>query len=245
MRCDHQQIPAPGPPGRLRGGLPGPPRARHMFSPKKFTQPQLLACLVLKEFLRLDYRGLAAHLADHPDLARLIGLKAVPHYTTFQKAAAAAAEGGPGPPDLRRRARAGPAGQGPQAAGPAGGRRRHRDGVAARQPVLRRSAGPRPEPARRRRLTPSTRRSSSWPTATATWCWRRSPAAGPASDLVQFGRALEAGGRPARIGTLLADADFDAEWVHEQVRSYGIRTIIPPERGRPSDKPPAGSGGGG
>ena len=64
------------------------PAHRHKSSPKKFTQPQLLACLVLKEFSRLDYRRLAAHLADHPDLARQIGLKAVPHYTTFQKAAA-------------------------------------------------------------------------------------------------------------------------------------------------------------
>ncbi len=28
----------------------------HKFSPKMFTLPQLFACLVLKEFLRLDYR---------------------------------------------------------------------------------------------------------------------------------------------------------------------------------------------
>src|SRR4051812_16497324 len=60
----------------------------HRFSPKKFTQPQVLACLVLKEFLRLDYRGLAAHLADPPALARLIGLGPIPHFTTFHKAAA-------------------------------------------------------------------------------------------------------------------------------------------------------------
>ena len=46
-----------------------------------------MACLVLKEFSRLDYPGLAAHLADHPDLRALIGLEAVPHFTTFQKAA--------------------------------------------------------------------------------------------------------------------------------------------------------------
>ena len=63
------------------------PAHRHPFSPKKFTQPQLMACLVLKEFSRLDYRGLAEHLADHPDLCALIGLKVVPHFTTFQKAA--------------------------------------------------------------------------------------------------------------------------------------------------------------
>lgn len=30
------------------------------FSPKKFTQPSLWACLCLKEYLRLDYRGLEA-----------------------------------------------------------------------------------------------------------------------------------------------------------------------------------------
>jgi len=67
------------------------------------------------------------------------------------------------------------------------------------------------------------------------------PGRGPASDLVLFRAALkEAKGR-ARIGTLLADADFDGEWIHEYVRSYAIRTLIPPERGRPSDKPPAGS----
>jgi hypothetical protein len=63
------------------------PRYAHKFSPKKFTQPQLLACLVLKEFSRLDYRGLADQLTDHPDLLGLIGMKAVPHFTTFQKAA--------------------------------------------------------------------------------------------------------------------------------------------------------------
>ena len=42
---------------------------------------------MLKEFLRLDYRGFAEHLMDHPDVAGQIGLKTVPHFTTFQKAA--------------------------------------------------------------------------------------------------------------------------------------------------------------
>src|SRR5436305_6201120 len=64
------------------------PAHRHRFSPKKFTQPQLLACLVLKEFLRLDYRGIVEHLADHGELTRLLSLKGIPHYTTLQKAAA-------------------------------------------------------------------------------------------------------------------------------------------------------------
>ena len=42
----------------------------HRFSPKKFTQPQLFACLVLKEFLRLDYRKLEALLRGLPRLVR-------------------------------------------------------------------------------------------------------------------------------------------------------------------------------
>jgi hypothetical protein len=63
------------------------PLYAHKYSPKTFTQPQLFACLVLKEFLRLDYRKLAALLRDCPNLCAAIQLKKVPHYTTFQKAA--------------------------------------------------------------------------------------------------------------------------------------------------------------
>lgn len=35
----------------------------HKFSPQKFTQHQLFACLVLKTLLKTDYRGLVGHLA--------------------------------------------------------------------------------------------------------------------------------------------------------------------------------------
>ncbi len=58
----------------------------HRFSPKKFTQHQLLACLVLKEFYKLDYRGVMQLLLDAPDLRSVIELETVPHWTTLQKA---------------------------------------------------------------------------------------------------------------------------------------------------------------
>ena len=58
----------------------------HRNSPRKFTQPQLFACLVLKTSLGLDYRGLEGLLDDSVELCQLIGLESVPHYTTFQKA---------------------------------------------------------------------------------------------------------------------------------------------------------------
>jgi hypothetical protein len=58
----------------------------HKFSPKKYTRPQLFACLVLKEFEKKDYRGVTALLEDCSDLRTAIGLKCVPHFTTLQKA---------------------------------------------------------------------------------------------------------------------------------------------------------------
>jgi Transposase DDE domain len=63
------------------------PAYSHRYSPKKFTQQQLFACLVLKSFLKTDYRGVTAHLTDCASLRDTLGLSAVPHYTTLQKAA--------------------------------------------------------------------------------------------------------------------------------------------------------------
>jgi hypothetical protein len=63
------------------------PAYAHRFSPKKFTQPQLFACLALKEFSRTDYRGITALLHDNPDLCGVIALAVVPHFTTLHKAA--------------------------------------------------------------------------------------------------------------------------------------------------------------
>ena len=63
------------------------PAYSHRCSPKKFTQHQLFACLVLKNFLKTDYRGVVAQLQDCPTLQKVFGLARVPHYTTLQKAA--------------------------------------------------------------------------------------------------------------------------------------------------------------
>jgi hypothetical protein len=215
------------------------PAHRHRFSPRKFTQHQLLACLVLKEFLRLDYRGLVAHLADHSDLCRQIGLGVVPHYTTFHKAAARLLAAVPGrrifdavlERALRDRVRKRRV---PLAAVDGTGMEsRH----TSRYYVKRRATGGDTDPVRTYAHFPKV--------VFVVDCQSHlilaaEPGRGPGSDLVQFGRALSQAVRRARIGTLLADADFAAEWVHRAVRSHGIRTIIPATRGRPSDKPPAG-----
>ena len=62
------------------------PAYRHRFSPKVYTQHQLFACLVLKNFLKTDYRGVTAQLVDSPALRETLGLQKVPHFTTLHKA---------------------------------------------------------------------------------------------------------------------------------------------------------------
>src|SRR5437588_2573630 len=70
----------------LMVGLHSLPTYAHRFSPKVYTQPQLFACLVLKTFLKTDYRGRASLLEDHSDLRVTLGLTTVPHFSTLHKA---------------------------------------------------------------------------------------------------------------------------------------------------------------
>jgi hypothetical protein len=219
-----------------RGALPA---YSHLYSPRKYTQHQLVPCLVLKEFLRTDYRGLAAHLADQPDLARAIDLHEIPHFTTFQKAAARLLKAAPArwlhDAVLDRARRAGVL------------KRRVRlaavDGTGMESRHVSRYY------VKRRSNTGSSTQETTYSKypkvvlvidCTSHLILSAVPGRGPGSDLRQFRAAWHAAVRRARIGTLLADADFDGEWVHEHVRSFGVRTIIPAERGRPSARPPAG-----
>lgn len=61
----------------------------HPKSPRKFTQPQLLACLVLKTHLKQTYRGIIELLEVSPPLREALGLRSeLPHYSTLQRFAA-------------------------------------------------------------------------------------------------------------------------------------------------------------
>ena len=76
------------------------------FSRRDYTQPQLFALLVLKQFLRVDYRGVVALLAEWRDLRDALGLRKVPHYSTLAHAARRlldrAEKGGPSAVPKRR-----------------------------------------------------------------------------------------------------------------------------------------------
>ena len=57
------------------------------FSRKDFTQHQHFALLALREFLKVDYRGLEQILGEWAELRGVLGLEKVPDHSTIQKAA--------------------------------------------------------------------------------------------------------------------------------------------------------------
>ena len=61
-------------------------KRRSKFSRKDFTDPQLFACLVLREHQKKSYRGLVALLEDSPEWCADIGLKKVPDRNTLCRA---------------------------------------------------------------------------------------------------------------------------------------------------------------
>jgi len=75
-----------------------PPYASR-FSKHDFTQPQLFAMLVLRQFLKTDYRGVIALLAEWAEVRRALRLRKVPHYSTLcyaeRRLLAGAEKGGP------------------------------------------------------------------------------------------------------------------------------------------------------
>ena len=56
------------------------------FSRRDYTQAQLFALLVLRQFLRTDYRGIVALVAEWRELRGTLGLGRVPHYSTLAHA---------------------------------------------------------------------------------------------------------------------------------------------------------------
>ncbi len=92
------------------------------FSCRDFTLPQLFACLVLREMLRLSYRKAEQFLRDSPEWLAEIGLRTAPDHNTLWRSvptplyrATPQPRAGPARPTLRE----GPAvAAGPQAPGP-------------------------------------------------------------------------------------------------------------------------------
>jgi Transposase DDE domain len=213
------------------------PRYSHRNSPKTFTQQQLFACLVLKNFLKADYRGVVAHLADCPSLAETLGLARVPHYTTLQKAARRLLSSVPAKRLLDATVREHL------------GRKRSVPRTAIDSTGLESSAASRYFVERRRYV------GGPW----KSLVYHRFPklgivcdvqthfilaaqeGRGPHPDVADFRPLLTAALARVRMGRIAADAGFDSEPNHAFAREQcRVRSIIPAKHGRPTTKPASG-----
>lgn len=59
------------------------PRYSNRFSRKDYTQHQLFALLVLRQFFKTDYRGTVQLVEEFSDLRKVLKLEKVPHYSTL------------------------------------------------------------------------------------------------------------------------------------------------------------------
>ena len=213
------------------------PAYSHPCSPKKFTQHQLFACLVLKNFLKTDYRGVAAHLADHTPLTAALELTKIPHFTTIEKAAKRLLKSAAARQLLAATVRLHM------------GRRRRvkRSAIDSTGLECTSASGY----FVRRRV----RTSEPWKSVVYHHFAKLGivcdgddhfilacrTGRGPRPDVDEFRPLVADALRNVRLAQLTADAGYDSEPNHRFAREEcGVRTIIPAKHGRPSLKPPTG-----
>lgn len=216
------------------------PPYRHPKSPKKFTQAQLFSCLVLKEFFKTDYRGIAEIIHDASDLRNILELREIPHFTTLQKAARRLT--GKGPLDrlmcdilntatdmklIRNDVHL--------AVIDSTGFESHH--VSAYF-VQRRAQGSE----NKQKIT-----YSRYPKAgivadrDSYLVLAALPSLGPSPDIIHWKKAIIEATKRKKLHVLLADAGYDSEEAHRFAREdCGIRSIIPNRVGRPTKKLPTG-----
>ena len=216
------------------------PAYRHLKSPKKFTQHQLAAILILREFFKTDYRGIESILKDHSDLRKILELgREVPHYTTVQKAAHRIKKkeldalfqefinAAQKTKVLKKNIAL-------SSIDGTGFETRHVSSYFVR----RRAKG--------EENIYQTTTYTRYPKAgivvdCATHCVLSViPGRGAGPDVIHFKKAVTEAKKNIHLSVLLADAGYDAESSHVFARERGIRTIIPARIGRPSTKLPKG-----
>jgi hypothetical protein len=211
----------------------------HVFSPKKFTRPQLFACLVLKEFEKKDYRGISQLLEDCPDLRQAIGLKSAPHFTTLQKASVRLLEQNRVRRILeytvkrvrgrRTRVRYG-------AADSSGFDAHH----ASRYFIYRTGVNKKGKQPKKKVSYKKFGKLMLIVCCATHAILAAVASSGPSPDIDQLGGVLDRLPRSQCLLHLVADAGFDSGPNHRLLREeHGIRSTIPPEHGRPLKDPNA------
>jgi len=227
------------------------------FSRQDFTQPQLFACLAVRESLKLSYRRAEVFLGDVPDWLAEINLRQAPDHNTPWRAFGTllkprrikrapdllAAEATDLASDLARQ---------PLSIDSTCYEPHHRSGHYDRvcrrmQRETQRKQGKPPgkwgktvNASRSRKL----RRMPKLSLAVAAASHRIlavKAMLGNGSDAPDFDDLLFHAWRRAPVKTVVADAGFDSEKNHQIARlDMSVRSVIPPKIGRPTTKPAQG-----
>ena len=201
----------------------------HTFSPKKFTQPQLFVCLVLKTFFKTDYRGIVAILEDSSDIRKAFDLKTVPHFTTLQKASKKLLRFSIA--DKLIKVTVSSVIKDNKVDLAAVDSTGFETGYTSRYFARRRAKGGE---------TDHVVACKRWPKLGIVCVCKTHlilsaiTTRGPSPDVNQFRETLEPATEKVRIEKILADAGYDSQSNHEYARDVkGIESIIPPRLGRP------------
>jgi hypothetical protein len=193
----------------------GAARSRH-----DFTQRQLMACLILRVYLKTTYRGVLEFLALSPHLRQALGLEdKLPHYTTLQKFSARSQVLAIADAMIRTIGRA--AGNPTFAKGAAAMDATGLETSTASAHFQSRRGGVRRK----------------WVKVSAiVLCGSLLPLGvvldwGPGNDKCQAKELIAKASKTTLPSKLYADAGYDAEWVHEQCRlNWGVESVIKPAR---------------
>jgi len=193
----------------------GATRSRH-----DFTQRQLMACLILRAYLKTTYRGVLELLAVSPNLRAALGLQdKLPHYTTLQKFSARSRVLAIADAMIR-------------SIGRAAGAPVFAQGAAAMD-----ATGLETTTASAHFQSRSGRQRRKWvKVSTIVLCGSLLPLGlvldwGPNNDKCQAQALLAKASETTLPAKLYADAGYDAEWVHDQCRlEWGVESVIKPAR---------------
>jgi hypothetical protein len=237
------------------------PAYAHPFSRHDFTLPQLFACLIVREMMKLSYRRTEQLLRDSPHWLADIGLSKAPDHNTLWRGFGVLVETRKVNRMLDLLAHLFAEEQllqcliKPLTIDSTCYERRHRsrhyDRVCrklglhegekyAKTPEKQRET---PEQVNRRR-SQAVRRMPKLALAVASNCHlilAVRARIGNGSDMRDFQPLLRSASKRTKVATVVADAGYDSEKNHRAARlEMGIRSIIPPRIGRPSAKPPSG-----
>lgn len=230
----------------------------HACSRHDFTLPQLFACLVVREQLRLSYRKAEALLRDSPHWLAAVGMARAPDHNTLWRAFRTLVQTRRVNRMLDLMAAMFAQARLLRALTPVKPltidstcheqrhRSRHYDRACHRMKL--RDGGKYAEkvdPAEANRSrSRKARRMPKLALAVASGCHLVLAArahTGAGSDGPDFAPLLYRAWRRANVKAVVADAGFDSEDNHRLARlDMGVRSVIPPKIGRPSDGPPAG-----